>query len=430
MTLTDRQLLDEISSYLVGYLKSGQINIDSVLSKTSLNIANFNDLLKLRFLLLPETNRFVQQLPSLLKRMKTTTTYTKETYYGEVRGEIDFSETIRERLARNYQDQTIFTTNESVKSYNTTENQILKQILMVLDDLLVRNDFISNLKSSNWFNDSESLQMSVSKALRKNIYIQRVNGDSVTDRMIQQTLRHRNPLYQKAAKLLEHYRKLMRGQYNESDLVHLFEQTLITPDNRDVLFELYWVVQMIKQQPNMVKLYIMDKSQNLVASWDDPDYFYKLYHNSSGSQDIRFNVKEDEIANSSNPYLQQRCQSYKNQKQLDQFFFNIQKESSSVWEGRPDFIIEKIDKSTQELVSLTIGEVKNTSDDKYARKGLAELNDYMHFVKNHKNEYIRDEIEVNGLLCLRQTQTSKRETDHIKLLVLNDDEIGLAKWSL
>ncbi|MDL4842622.1 hypothetical protein [Aquibacillus rhizosphaerae] len=59
---------------------------------------------------------FAKILPVLLKRFKTTTIAKNETHIGEVRGQIDWGETTKERLARNYKDRTIFSTSESVRS--------------------------------------------------------------------------------------------------------------------------------------------------------------------------------------------------------------------------------------------------------------------------------------------------------------------------
>src|SRR5690625_2542806 len=125
MKMSEEVLLEEISGYLHGYLKSGYLRINSFLSKINVNIANLEQLLVLRFLLRTETKDFVRDLPLLLKRFKTATNMKTETFMGEMRGQIDWDQTTKERMVRNYKDRTIFSTNENIRAYNIPENQIL-----------------------------------------------------------------------------------------------------------------------------------------------------------------------------------------------------------------------------------------------------------------------------------------------------------------
>ncbi|MCS0543759.1 hypothetical protein NXY55_27685, partial [Aeromonas veronii] len=169
-----------------------------------------------------------------------------EMQIGEVRGQIDWGQTIKERLARNYRDTTIFSTNESIRSFNTPENLVLKELLLLLYAILFKDSYIQGFEKAKWFADWQGIKGNVTQALRKNIYLQRVDNKKVSDRMIQKTVNHRNRLYRDAAKLLQSYRSLTNGQYSKEDIEGLLRETFIAPDNVDVLFELYWVIQIIR----------------------------------------------------------------------------------------------------------------------------------------------------------------------------------------
>jgi hypothetical protein len=237
-------------------------------------------------------------------------------------------------------------------------------------------------------------------ALKKNIYLQRVEDYKVSDRMIQKTLNHRNRLYRTAAKLLLSYRRLMNGDYSENDLKILFRETFIVPEKVDVLFELYWVVQMIKQNTENSQLHLLDGTQNMVATWESSSHVFKIFHDSTGSAGIHFLVSSNEIANSNNSYLIQKFRSFTFSRELAVSIFGKRKENY-LWQGRPDIIVEVFQKKTNELVKLIIGEVKNTNKIEYAITGMEELLDYIHMVKNNKGEYLLDSPTiVNGILCV------------------------------
>lgn len=83
----------------------------------------------------------------------------------------------------------------------------------------------------------------------------------------------------------------------------------------------------------------MDGSQSIVASWDKEDYIYKLYHDSTGSKEIRFSIKADEIKESNNPYLKQKYKSFKMVDELKYKYFK-RNPSNHFWNGRPDFYLK------------------------------------------------------------------------------------------
>ncbi|MGD6961521.1 hypothetical protein ACQCVB_04885 [Fictibacillus phosphorivorans] len=400
MSGVEEELLEEISGFLHGYLKAGKVRINSFISKINANISNLEQLLTIRFLLKADTIEFVKELPQLLKQFKTTTAIKNDTNIGEVRGQIDWSQTTKERLAINYKDKTIFSTNESSRSYNIPENLVLKELLGLLYNVLYKDAYIKGFEKKEWFSIWQDLKGNVSYSVKKNIYLQRVDDRNVSERVIQKTLNHRNKLYSKAAKLLLSYRNLINGKYNAEDIKKILQETFIAPENVDVLFELYWIIQLIKKNTEESQLYLMDGSQNMVASWGKDTFLYRLYHDSNGSNGINFRISASEIAESNNPYLRNKYKSFTTLNTLINEFFS-RKSTNYIWSGRPDFLLEVYDKNTNQLLKLIIGEVKNTSRTDYAITGLEELLDYIHFVRNQKGEYLlKSLVSVRGILCV------------------------------
>ncbi|WP_100011644.1 hypothetical protein [Lentibacillus sediminis] len=421
MKMSEEELLEEISGYLHGYLKSGFLSINSFLSKINVNIANLEQLLILRFLLRTEAKDFVRDLPLLLKRFKTTTNMKTETFMGEVRGQIDWDQTTKERLARNYKDRTIFSTNENVRSYNIPENQILKELLGVFYSSLFKNEYIAGFEKTSWFKEWQELKLNILHAYKRNIYLQRVDEVRVSDRVVQKMVTHRNKLYRQAAELLLSYRRLVDGFYSEEDIRTLLRETFIAPDNKDVLIELYWIIQLIKHSAAESQLHLMDGSQSMAASWNKEDYVYKLYHDSVGSGTVLFRIAGSEIKESDNLYLKQKFQSMKTANEITEKIFG-KKKSDDLWRGRPDFLLEIVDKRTDELVKIVIGEVKNTARMEYAITGLEELLDYLHFVKDRKGAYMLDgNVDVSGMLCVGDVEVKgDTELDMVRIVRQGD----------
>jgi len=425
MKKTDEELLEEIAGFLHGYLKDGTVSLTSFFSKINLDINNLQDLLKIRFLLMSETKEFVEKLPLAMKNIKTSTIAETGVHYGEIRGQIDWQETIKERLNQNYRDKTIFSTSENVRTYNTSENLVMKELLGVLYFLLFEQVTVQAFEQRRWYKEWQGLRGVVAHAYLKNIYMQRTDLVTVSDRVLVKTLQHRNKLYRDAAALLMLYRKLMGGNSNASDIERVLAETLIVPEDRNVLFELYWIVQLIKSNTDTSQLYLMNGKQNVVASLEKDTFTYFLYHDSTGSHNIKFQVNIDEVENSMNPYLTRIHTASLSYKELANKYFNEDK-SDVFWRGRPDFIIEKYDQTTNQLTKVVIGEIKNTTDQAYASTGLAELIDYLHLIKWMDGRYLYGtDVELKGVLCLRGVKFNKGMPED--LITIVSDAVQLKK---
>lgn len=415
-------MISEVSNYLYGYLKDGVIQIDSVIHHADFTIDRLEDLLKLRFIKSDRTIAFMKSLESELSSIKSSTSSnTVESYY-EVRGEILWEETLQRRLQTNPKDHYRFITRETERTFNTDENLVLKELLSKLYNYCYDDQFLKIFASRPWYGDVMKNRENVEKAFYHNIYISKIGKQKVSERIVNKTKSHRKKIYREAAYLLQFIRQLEQSDFTSAILKDVLHEFFILPANEDVLFELYWIVQILKKQANAV-YYLMDGTNSKVASWADEEYDFHLYHDSAGSNRVRFSIHSDELAQSANPYLIHESQSFDKYNQLAQSFFR-QEKSLNYWRGRPDILIEKVHRQSGKLAGLTIGEIKNTQSTNYASKGLSELVSYMHLVKDKNGDYLMDrDITVKGLLCLGEIEVDGVELGNVSVVSLYNKEV-------
>lgn len=415
-------MIEEVCSYLYGYLKEGTVHIDSFIRKTDVSINRLQDLLKLRFIKNERTIAFMKSLEDELYSIKSTTSSNMQESYYEVRGEILWQETLYSRFQTNPKDRYRFITKETERTFNTDENLVLKELLGKLYMYCFEDQFLSAFKFRPWYDEVMVTRRNVKIALFHNVYISRIERGNISDRIIAKVKLHRKGIYREAGHLLSFIRKIERGDFTSNELLEVLHEFFIIPTNEDVLFELYWIVQILKQQSN-VTYYLMNGTNSEVASWKEDEFDVHLYHNSTGSSLVQFNIHSDELANSANAYLIHEMQSFYQYNEMAKSFFNLDK-SLNYWRGRPDLLIEKINRQTNELSSVVIGEIKNTQSIGYASQGLMELIEYIHLAKDKSGKYLKDtDIQIQGLLCIGATGLREMEKDNVKVVSLFNKEI-------
>lgn len=412
-------MIEEISTYLYGYLKDGTVHIDSFISKTDFSIDRLQGLLKLRFIKNERTIAFMKFLEDGLASIKSSTNSNNRESYYEVRGEILWQETLYSRYQTNPKDRFRFITRETERTFNTDENLVLKELLERLYTYCFEDKFLSAFQSRPWYEKVIHSRQFVENALFQNVYVSRIERGHVSDRTITKVKSHRKRIYREAAHLLSFIRKIERGDFTQEELTDVLHEFLIIPTNEDVLFELYWIVQILKQQKNPT-YYLMDGTTTQVASWAEEEFDVHLYHNSTGSGRVQFHIHSDELTGSTNPFLIHETKSFYQYKEMAKTFFNLDK-SLSYWRGRPDILIEKVHRQTNQLVEVVIGEIKNTQSISYASQGLRELIDYLHLAKNSNGYYLIDTaVQVKGLLCVGAIDLWGMERENIKVVSLYD----------
>lgn len=424
--ITAEDMLEEISDELIIYLKQGSIRVDSFLKKVDLNINNFEQLLRIHFLLKKEVKEFIEDLPYLIRNIKTSTQKTNREVNGEIRGRIDWQATISNRSKNAYTNGNRFVCQQVDKDFNIKENLVLKKFLNIINNILY-DDLNSSWKDYSWLSDwfnNEGLFKKFEQIMSKNVYLKRISLDNtiISERMIADTKKSRNYLYQKAAELLEFYLDYIENNSwkdrnkKSKEILELLRNSFIKPEKDSVLFELYWVIKLLRVNAEGYKLNLLDGSSNLTAEWLRGNYKYSLYHDSTASKELNWSVDLNEINNSSNSYLKRKALSYKNAKKISSIFNS--EISSSYWSGRPDIIIEIRNRSDNSLKKIVLAEVKHTRNHKTAKNGLKELLDYIYLIKDSNKKYFaisQAKIEIEGLLLVDQIKKGDKTFKALKI---------------
>lgn len=402
-TPTDK-LLEEISVDLNQFLKHGNLKSFSKKIDPNLNIDNIEKLLRIHFVLTTtnkESNEigvidFIEKLPEQLRRIKTTTKMETEIFDGEVKGRINWKDTIKERCKQYPQNKTQFACNAQKKNYEIAENQVLKSLLQTIHNIIHNDLNIAFEKKYKWLKqwvEEKELKMALNQLFFRNVYLKRIDisNTKITERMINRARKSRIQLYREAAFLLSHYRRLMNYEFEPAEAKELLKNTFIEPGKSEVLFELYWIIKIVRQFNNPT-FQLIEPNTNVVAKWNAEGNNYKIYHDSNGSFQFKENLEElSEKLKDNDNYIGRELKVFKKLQEM------TKSNPKNIWDGRPDILLEKYDQNNN-LVSIFIGEVKYTNNRDYAIKGLKELLEYIALIKNNEGAYIENYENLFGRL--------------------------------
>ncbi len=467
LTIKQTILLEEIAEDFNQYLLNGNLFTFFKEFTPDLKINNIEELLKIHFIL-TETDKnklkeigvidFLEQLPARIRRIKTTINPAIVIYDGFVKNKINWNNTIKQRLNHYPSGETLYACEISEKKYDIPENLVLKELLRTLHNIafkdlniISRNKDLKEKQSKdptfNWLSKwvdysrkQKRLLDILEEIYHKNVYIKRINFSpkKVTDKMIQRALQSRFLLYREAAFLLKKYRKLMNYEF-ESDLVkELLINTFIVPDRESVLFELYWVIKIVRafknRNPKNFKYELRKLDENLVASWILDGFKYYIYHNSVG--DFNFLIKGELKDFKEKLHFQKDKTNF-----LDNFIgreIKINKKLYDLlgtefeWSGRPDILLEKFDKN-ENIISILIGEVKNSSNKDYAIYGLRQLLEYISLIKYAKEGPFIEKFEnlfeslnfIRGILFTDEIEGfSIKDDKNLRLVMFGKENLG------
>jgi len=401
------KLVEEIAEDFTTYLRKGA-NFTPYTSEIdpNLNINQIEKLLRIHFILTESSEKtpgvidFVSCLRRRIRRIKTTVAKKSEELQGEIRGRIDWGSTIQSRSRRGFQDKTQFVCQQTEKNYEVPENLVLKKLLAVIYGI-VTEDLKPALKNGGQYEwlegwvSNEELAQTLNKVFLRNIYLNRVDikDKTVTDRTINSVKKSRTKLYREAASLLERYRKLMDYEIDPREARDLLKNTYIKPEKTEVLFEFYWLFKVLNSFEN-VEFNLIDGKNNAVAEWEDEQFLYRIYHDSTGSLGFHENLATVDLPKEDG-YLYRQGKAVKKWQEVAERSLGV-KGTDQLWGGRPDILLEKYRKSEtkeNELSQVFIGEVKYTENPAYAAQGLKELLEYLAFVKEN-DEYFSNRFSV------------------------------------
>ena len=395
-------ILKEISSDLTQFLKYGCLTSYTLKIDQNLNIDNIERLLRIHFVLTRSSDKerigvidFMEKLPERLRRIKTTVTNETELLECQVKGKINWGDTIKHRFKQDPTNKTMFVCDKREIRYDIAENLVLKYLLTIINDITYNDLQFAFEHKYDWLREwtsEKDLKNVLNQLFFRNVYLKRISTvqSGVTERMVNRASKSRIILYREAAELVNRYRRLMAFDLDDTEAKELLENTFIEPGKTDTLFELYWTIKIIKQFKNP-RFFLIKPGTNIVACWENNMYRYEIYHDSTGSFQLKERLEElsRNLKNKDN-FLGRELAVLKKIHEMTGI------KSDGLWGGRPDILLQKYNGKGQ-LVSILIGEVKYTQDKGYAIIGLKELLEYISLIKEN-GKYVEDYKDLFGKL--------------------------------
>ena len=371
--------------------------------------ADYETLVRLHFVLLPSVVSFVEALPERLRKVKTQTENVSRTRRGSVKGRINWAKTTRERYRRNPGDRSLFVCEDRSESYDVDENIVLKKLLSVIYDTLVKSE--EYLRADyDWVTDRWQENLALIDTLKgnveRNVHVTRIRQPKSyepTERMLLTAAESRQPIYRESAELLRRYRASLDG--DESAIQNLLDSTAITPDDDETLYELFVLFRYISAieslQEDRFELQTIRSEKQEVARVESDDLNAEIvvYHDSSaGDRDLSFDDTPEGEKNEFGRYEMVRQESVET---LRQYFKNDDLDTQT---GRPDVIVLEVNQegSTEYLIT----EVKYSRRKETIRQGITETLEYLAFMQQD-DEFVFDEGTNyfgdgwNGILAVR-----------------------------
>lgn len=441
---TDEELLEAIADDFHTYLRRG-VRFERVIGSAhpELDIDDIETLLRIHFVLTDAGEDeasvgvldFMRELEAHIRHMKTTTSRESIERRGEIRGQIDWQQTVKRRSRAGRIDEPIFVSRLPEEHFDIDENLVLKRLLSIIHDI-VTDDLayaIENPGGYEWLGawvapgtdgygrDLESAAEMLERIYERNIYLQRIDVEDteVTARTIGSVKRSRSQFYQEAAVLLDRYRQLMNHELDSEEARAILDRTLIAPENPEVLFELYWLFRVLDAYDDVQYRVLTDQRDDpsTIAEWEEDGSRFVMSHDSTGTE-LTFNESLGTETIEPDGYLYRMNEVLSRWQALSESILD-RKRRNSLWGGRPDIVLERFEKDEAGgwvLEQVFVGEVKYTQDIDYVATGLRELLEYMAFVRQSKGEkeyfeaadQILGSVSVRGLLFV---DSLDRETD-------------------
>lgn len=460
------ELLPDIADQFSVYLRSG-LEFNSVFQNADpdLNINGLEDLLDLHFILsgeiLPQQRSerlsgsvdagnvgvidFLCLLPGRLRRLRTTTHRQTQVFEGEIRGRIDWQETIKSRYRTGNIDAPQFACQLAEETVSIPENRVLWELLTEIKSAHDEaTGIVPDDEEVRWFSpwDGDSRLAENLEAARDNIHLSELESarkerEPVPERMLREVLDSRMPLYQEAATLLQWYRTLQDHELNPGEARDLLRRRLFKPepderwaqDKTPTFFELYWIFNMLAGYDGP-RRNLITKGTHCIASWTSSESEYELYHDWSGESEFDFaesyfDREEEYPLAGEDRYLGRTAELLATQERETKGVFGHRRPHSKT--RYPDFVLLR--REDGRVKDIALGEVKYSRDKSTAAKGLEELYRYMIFARETAGDtpsYFTsspDHYEtpnVYGFLCLDRIDAQREPAGNVSICEVGD----------
>jgi hypothetical protein len=420
------ELVENLSDDIISYVMHGEFPEDELAAdiKHDQLDERFDDyelLMDLHFILKPEVVDFIRKLPSRIRSIKTQTRNVSRTQRGSVDGKINWSSTIKERYSGNPGDTSLFVTDNRTEHYDIDENIVLKKLLSVIYSTL--QDAGEYLEEDyEWVNDrwDHGQIDEMERVFERDVHVKRISDPSEyepTDRMLNTAENSRQNIYREAADLLDTRNRIFSGEKEE--LEKLLQETAITPDDEETLFELFVLFKYISTiddlRDDSFRLKTISSEKQEIARIEGEKDIVLYHDNSAGDRNLSFRPealeKDEEEDFSRTEKVHREAHNI-----LESYFKNDRFQNQT---GRPDVIVlEIIDEDKNEFDYL-ITEVKNSTNQKTIHQGIKETLEYLAFLRVDEELVFGDEDNeeyfgesYSGILVIQDIED--RETQDIE----------------
>jgi len=412
-SLSRDELVDTTSAELLTYLRSGASNphaLTQSLDYEGLDIADWDRLKRIHFCLDDDIQTFVSTLSERLRRIKTENRQEHIETHGEVRGSIDWSATLRTWSDTGYADRSRFVCDTPFTEYDIPENRVLKRLLWQIHRTVTTDlrDIDYDWRREYWSDDRID---TFARRYRRNVHLNRIaDGQqiSVTGKDLNTARQSRLPLYTEAYDLYEMFQRLQSDTL-DPDIAALLADTLIVPTDTPTLYELFCVFRLIQLLNNHVpgiELQPIDGETDALARLETSNRRIEVYHDQTGNLDFHERINPDDDPS---PATFERYQdAILEYTDVLESLTNTD-HNPVLYSGRPDIIVETYDTrgSTDELMSLLIGEVKFSGQAQTFRRGLQQLATYQKFAR-YDGDYLdsKSTVPITALLITNGYETT------------------------
>lgn len=251
-------ILKEVEEFLQLYLFKGNISLNDNEIENLFELSH-DDLIILKsvhFLLSDEVRDLIRILPQLVRNLSHSTRKEREIMRGNIRGRIDWGQTLKERMSEGFDDKSLFVCSPPSKYYDLEENQLLKFILKRI--IYLKRNYVNFIQPQNfnlekidenkdWYTIVNDNYQISSKILRK-VYFNDISDAEIKSKHLRRCLKNRNIHYHKAARAYQLYESLFISNDKEA-LQDLLNRRIIKTADGDKLYEIYVFFNLVKSLP-------------------------------------------------------------------------------------------------------------------------------------------------------------------------------------
>jgi hypothetical protein len=434
------ELLDRLTQDVLAYVMHGDFPEEHFAGEIKFQglderFDDYERLIRLHFVLRPDVVRFVERLPRRLRGVKTQTENVSRTVRGGIDGRIDWPGTVRERYSSNPRDTALFVTENRSENYDIHENIVLRKLLSLIYTTL--DDCEQYLRADyDWVTDrwKENLELVdvMTEIFERNVHVTRIREPKAyepTERMLQRAASARNEVYRVAAELLRQYRRTLSGE--KEALRELLEDTAITPDDDETLFELFvlfrFVATIEQLRDDQFRVRTITSGSQEIARMDG-DREIVLYHDSSGG-DRGLSFRHDAYEKDASELSRSEQVKREAMSVAERYFQDSRFRVSS---GRPDVIVLEV--GSDDGYEYLITEVKHSARVETVRDGIEETLEYLAFLRRDGERVFEPEEPFgsgwNGLLVVQDIDSETAELQEqcsIRILQASEVEANLER---